>query len=64
MAKKDKACKICKTIYEEGEKCPNCESKEYTDSYKGRIHVVNPEKSEIAQKLNITSEGNFAIKTR
>lgn len=64
MAKKDKACKICKTIYEEGEKCPNCDSKEYTDSYKGRIYVVNPEKSEIAQKLNITSEGNFAIKTR
>ena len=64
MAKKDKACKICKTIYEEGEKCPSCESKEYTDSYKGRIYVVNPEKSEIAEKLNIKSEGNFAIKTR
>lgn len=64
MPSKDKACKICKTIYDEGEKCPNCESKEYTDSYKGRIYVVNPEKSEVAQKLNITSEGNFAIKTR
>ena len=26
--------------------------------------VVNPEKSEIAQKLNLKEKGNFAIKTR
>jgi RNA polymerase subunit RPABC4/transcription elongation factor Spt4 len=64
MVIKDKACKICKTIYEEGEKCPNCDSREYTDSYKGRIVVMNHEESEIAKKLNINREGNFAIKTR
>jgi DNA-directed RNA polymerase subunit E" len=64
MATKDKACKICKTIYEEGDKCPNCGSKEYTDSYKGRIEVLNSEKSEIANKINIKTNGNFAIKTR
>jgi len=61
---KQKACKICNKIYEEGNKCPNCEAKESTDSFKGRIVVSNPEKSEIAQKLNIKSKGNFAIKTR
>ena len=61
---KPKACKICNKIYEEGSKCPKCESKESTDSFKGRIVVSNPEKSEIAQKLNIKSKGNFAIKTR
>jgi len=49
---KAKACKICKKIYE-GEKCPRCESKESTEGFKGRVVVVNPEKSEIAQKLNI-----------
>lgn len=64
MAKKDKACKICKIIYEEGDKCPHCESKESTESFKGRIYVVDPTKSEIAEKLNIKREGNFAIKTR
>ena len=64
MAKKDKACKICKAIYEEGDKCPHCESKESTESFKGRIYVVDPDKSEIAEKLNIKREGNFAIKTR
>lgn len=60
---KQKACKICNAIYE-GAKCPKCESKESTESFKGRIVVLNPENSEIAQKLNIKSKGNFAIKTR
>jgi DNA-directed RNA polymerase subunit E" len=60
---KQKACKICNRIYE-GEKCPNCDSKESTENFKGKIIVLNPEKSEIAQKLNIKQKGNFAIKTR
>ena len=61
---KPKACKICNRIYESGDKCPECESKESTESFKGRVMVINPEKSEIAQKLNIKKKGNFAIKTR
>ncbi len=60
---KQKACKICNTIYE-GDKCPKCESKESTESFKGRIVVLNPEKSEIAKKLERKDKGNFAIKTR
>ena len=60
---KSKACKICKTIHET-EKCPKCDSKEFTETFKGRIVVNNPEKSEIAQKLNLKEKGNFAIKAR
>lgn len=60
---KPRACKICNKIYE-GDKCPGCESKEFTENFKGRVFITNPEKSEIAQKLNIKSKGNFAIKTR
>lgn len=59
---KQKACKICNTIYE-GEKCPKCGSRESTEGFKGRIIVLDPEKSEIAQKLNLKSKGEFAIKT-
>lgn len=61
---KQKACRICNTIYDEGDKCPQCGSKESTDSFKGRIVVIDPEKSEIAKKLNMKDKGNFAIKTR
>ncbi|MEK6758041.1 MAG: transcription elongation factor subunit Spt4 [Nanoarchaeota archaeon] len=61
---KSKACKVCNIIYESGDKCPRCGSKESTESFKGRIVIVNPEESEIAKKLNIKEKGNFAIKTR
>ncbi len=61
---KPKACKICRTIYEGKEKCPKCDSKEFIETIKGRIIVLNPEKSEIASKIGIKEKGEFAIKTR
>ena len=60
---KEKACRLCKTIFE-GEKCPNCGSKESTESFKGWLAVLNPAASEIANKLNIKEKGNFAIKVK
>ena len=59
---KSKACKNCKLIYE-GDKCPNCESKESTDGWKGRITVLN-EESDIAKKMGIKKKGTYAIKTK
>lgn len=61
---KPRACKICNKIYETGDKCPSCGSKESTDAFKGRIVVIDPEKSELAKKLKIKGKGNYAIKTR
>jgi len=56
-----KVCKKCKMIYE-GEKCPNCGSQEYNESFKGRVVILNPEQSEIAKNLGIKNKGSFAIK--
>jgi DNA-directed RNA polymerase subunit E" len=61
MASKERSCKICRTVYE-GTVCPSCGSKEYSENFKGKIEVLNPEKSEIAQKLNLKEKGTFAIK--
>ena len=58
-----KACKQCKAIYE-GAQCPECASKEFTDAFKGKITVLDPEKSEIANKLNLKKKGLFAIRLR
>jgi DNA-directed RNA polymerase subunit E" len=60
---KPKACKICNTIYED-DKCPKCNSRESTDNFKGKIIVLDAEKSEIAPKLKLKDKGTFAIKTR
>lgn len=59
---KQKACKICKRIFE-GDQCPQCESKEFSENFKGRVVVLNPENSEIAEKLNLKEKGNYTIKT-
>lgn len=63
MAGNKRACKICKTIYE-GDKCPNCGSQEYTEDFKGRIMIIDPETSEAAKKLNIKKKGLYAIKSK
>ncbi len=60
---KQKACKNCNLIYE-GDECPNCGSKETTDMFKGKIIVLNPEKSELSKKLKLHKKGTYAIKTR
>jgi len=60
---KQKACKNCNRIHET-EKCQVCGSDDSTESFKGRIVVLSPEKSEIAKKLKLSEKGNFALKTR
>jgi DNA-directed RNA polymerase subunit E" len=61
---KQKACKICNAIYDSGEKCPKCGAREASENFKGRIVVMDPEKSELAGKLKLRGKGNYAIKTR
>jgi DNA-directed RNA polymerase subunit E" len=60
---KQKACKICKKIYE-GDKCTDCGSQEYSEDFKGRIMVFSVDNSEIAQKLKLKKAGLYAIKNR
>ncbi len=58
---KQKACKKCKTVYS-GSKCPKCGSEEFTDSFKGKVFILEPEQSEIAQNVKIKDKGEYAIK--
>jgi len=58
----EKACKNCKFIYV-GEKCPNCSSQEYSEEIKGRVIILDTEKSEIAKNLKINKPGSYAIKS-
>jgi len=56
-----KACKRCKAIHESN-KCPHCESDEFTDTFKGRVYILKPEESEVAKNLEVKQKGKFAIK--
>jgi len=58
---KEKACKNCKLIYE-GDVCPNCDKKDTSDTFKGKVEIVNPEKSEVAKQLKIHKKGLYVIR--
>ncbi len=58
---KEKACKNCKMIYE-GDVCPNCDKRETSDNFKGKIEIFDTEKSELAKNLKINKKGIYAIK--
>lgn len=63
MAKKIKACKKCRFIFEEGEKCPKCGSSSFTENWKGKIEIIDPENSEIAKQLKLSEKGIYTIKS-
>ena len=58
-----KVCKLCKAIVEEGTKCKLCGSEELSESFKGKVTIIIPEKSEIAKNIKQEKIGTFAIKS-
>ena len=57
-----KACKSCSFVSED-DVCPRCGGQTSKD-WQGFIVVTDFEKSEIAKKMGITSNGRFALKVR
>ncbi|MFC1730497.1 transcription elongation factor subunit Spt4 [candidate division KSB1 bacterium] len=62
MSKK-KVCKKCKLFYD-GSVCPACKDNQTATSWKGRIAVMDADKSAIAKKIGIDVKGEYAIKIR
>jgi DNA-directed RNA polymerase subunit E" len=58
-----KACKKCNYLMEEGEKCLLCGA-ELSKDWQGYIVVLDYSRSQIAQKMNITANGRFALKVK
>ena len=63
MAAKEKVCLNCRRIYF-GDKCTNCGENPASETFKGRIHIFDAEKSEMAENMKINTEGEFAIKSK
>ncbi len=57
-----KACKQCHLLTEEAI-CPQCGSPT-SKSWSGFLAVMNPEESELAEAMNITKPGHYALKVR
>lgn len=58
--------KVCRNdkIFVEGSTCPICKGSNFTDNWKGKLNVLDANKSEIAQKIGIKQKGEYAIKVR
>ena len=59
---REKACRECRFLLEEGDKCPNCENTTFTTFWRGYVVIMDPENSEIAGKMGITRRGKFALR--
>lgn len=62
MVKKN-VCRQCKMFYDE-ESCPGCKSSQKATTWKGRINILNPAKSDISKKIGVNVKGEYAIKVR
>ncbi len=60
---KKKVCRNCR-LFVEGSTCPLCKGNQFSESWQGRISIIDSEKSDIAKKLDIKVKGDYVIKIR
>jgi len=58
--KTQRACKNCHVITE-SDICPNC-SIPTSKRWRGYVVIRDPETSQVAEKMNITKPGKYALK--
>ncbi|RLJ07311.1 MAG: DNA-directed RNA polymerase subunit E'' [Candidatus Aenigmatarchaeota archaeon] len=60
MVGKEKVCRSCK-LFVKGDVCPLCQGKDFSKSWKGVAHILDPENSEIAKVLGIKAPGKYCL---
>ncbi len=61
-----RACRTCRYLIKDKElnRCPLCNGTDISEDFSGVVIIVDPEKSEIAKKLNVTKPGQYALRVR
>lgn len=54
-------CKKCKRLVR-GDKCPVCKTSALLDTWKGKIIIIEANKSELAKKMEITESGEYGVR--
>jgi len=60
---KENICKKCK-LFVEGPVCPICKGNQFTNVFKGKINILDANKSYVAEQMDIKEKGRYAIKIR
>ena len=48
----------------EGNECPVCKTNQFSTNWQGRLYIIDPAKSLIAEKISLQAKGEYAIKVR
>jgi len=66
MATDRRVCRECHRVVEDetSETCPDCGSSSLTEDWAGYVIIADPEDSEIAAQMEITTAGKYALKVR
>lgn len=56
-----KACRDCKRLMEKGSECEICKGQDLTTDWKGMVVIYDPEHSDIAEKVGVSTAGRYAV---
>ena len=63
MVKNPFACAECHLVLDDGvEQCPRCPSAPVSTDHQGYVIIINPNRSDIAKKLEVDRPGKYALK--
>ena len=51
-------------MFVEGDECPICKTRNFSTTWKGRLHILDMQKSDIAKKIDVHANGEYAIKIK
>ena len=59
------SCRECHYInHADSQTCENCGSSSLTEDWAGYVVVTHPDDSAIAEEMNVTEPGGYALKVR
>ncbi|GAA0518288.1 DNA-directed RNA polymerase subunit E [Halorubrum aquaticum] len=65
MAEDRLACRECHYVNDpDAQTCELCGSSSLTEDWAGYVIVTNPEESQIAEEMNVSKPGSYALKVR
>ena len=65
MADPRLACRECHYVNEpDSQSCDYCGSSSLTEDWAGYVIITHPERSEVADEMEVTEPGSYALKVR
>lgn len=65
MARTRMACRECHFVNDpDAQSCELCGSSSLTEDWSGYVVITHPEQSEVADEMNVTEPGGYALKVR